>query len=38
MRRPTNLRRLSMWQSRRVQDAALYIVAFIAAIAMSIVW
>lgn len=38
MKRHTNLSRLNLWQSRKVQDAALYIGAFIAAIVMSIVW
>lgn len=38
MKRPTNLSRLSLWQSRKVQDAALYLVTLIGAIVMSIVW
>lgn len=37
MKRPTDLRRLDMWQSRRVQDIALYLTCLIALAAM-VVW
>lgn len=38
MKRPTNLSRLNLWQSRRVQDAALYLCVAITAVVMSIPW
>lgn len=38
MKRPTNLSRLTLWQSRKVQDAAIYIIAIVVAVGMSIPW
>ena len=36
--KPTNTTRLTLWQSRLVQDIAVWICALVAAIVMSIVW
>lgn len=38
MKRPTNLNRYTLWQSRAVQDAALWVCAVLTAIALSIPW
>jgi hypothetical protein len=38
VKRPTNLNRLNLWQSRKVQDAAIYLCVVIVAVVMSIPW